>query len=674
MKRLFILLFCLITVSAAAQDFFLAGTRKGLYQVTPASLQKIWDSAGVRKIIKTETAWFFLTDDGVFKSDTLTAFESRNEGLPVKVLKKLHGSEKVFIRKTQMLKDLEVHPDNPDILITATNSTVFLSRDGGAHWQSVGCHTAVNGIKAVCVLDLPDAHGRNRLTVLASHAIYGAAWKQPDVSDTWQPLAEGLTPGPESDEEISDITVQGYRQRREVYAAQTFTSKLYRLDWQTKRFHTVSDWTEGLKDARCLDGLASASLSLIGCKNGGLFEVPLFLPVPQPGSRLTHIELRLKHLPDQPLSAWFPHTATRFGKDVSLSELWLLNEAEKTQHTEYLRRSAGRKGVYMPAHQARTAAGLQKYFDLLERNKLDTLVIDMKDDYGFIRYDSQDEQVQAVGAVRPFVRLEAFTAEARKRNLYLVARIVVFKDKQLYRYQNGRYAVKDRSGRPWQGYKTGRDGRIPIEEHWVDPYNEGVWEYNAAVAQELVQRGFDEIQFDYIRFPTDGENLYEARYPAQEQGMDKESALMSFLAYARAKIKAPLSIDIYGANGWYRTGARTGQEVELLADYVDVICPMFYPSHFRQSFLAYKPAQERPYRIYYWGSYRNKMIARNRVIVRPWTQAFYIPVSYDKKFYDADYVQRQIIGIKDSIDEGYVYWNNSGRYDDIRPDGLPLPD
>ena len=155
--------------------------------------------------------------------------------------------------------------------------------------------------------------------------------------------------------------------------------------------------------------------------------------------------------------------------------------------------------------------------------------------------------------------------------------------------------------------------------------------------------------------------------------MDKESAIMSFLAYAREKIHAPISIDIYGANGWYRTGARTGQEVEVLADYVDVICPMFYPSHFRQSFLAQKPAEERPYRIYQQGSYRNKIIAHNKVIIRPWTQAFYIPVSYDKKYYNEDYVQRQIIGIKDSIDEGYAYWNNSGRYADIRPDGLPLP-
>ena len=522
------------------------------------------------------------------------------------------------------------------------------------------------------MLDLPDAQGNPQLTVLASHSIYGAAWKQPSVSDKWQPLSEGLVPGPESDEEISDIVVYTHQQKQEVYATQTFTGKLYQLDWSAKRFNAVSDWTDSIADARCIDGLSPAAMSIVGTKNGGLFEIPLVLPAPAP-NRLKGIELTLKRIASKPLSAWIPQRMTRLGKAVSLSELWLFDEGEKTRKTDYLRRAAGRKGVYLPAHQARTAAGLQRYFDLLEQNKLDTLVIDMKDDFGFVRYDSQDEEIQAVGAVRPFIQLEDFTAKAKERKVYLVARIVVFKDKQLYRYRKNLYAIKDKSGNPWQGYKT-VDGILePIEEYWVDPYNENVWKYNTAIAQELIRRGFDEVQFDYIRFPTDGENLYAARYPAQEQGMDKESAIMSFLAYAREKIHAPISIDIYGANGWYRTGARTGQEVEVLADYVDVICPMFYPSHFRQSFLAQKPPEERPYRIYQQGSYRNKIIAHNKVVIRPWTQAFYIPVSYDRKYYNEDYVQRQVIGIKDSIDEGYAYWNNSGRYADIRPDGLPLP-
>jgi hypothetical protein len=103
---------------------------------------------------------------------------------------------------------------------------------------------------------------------------------------------------------------------------------------------------------------------------------------------------------------------------------------------------------------------------------------------------------------------------------------------------------------------------------------------------------------------------------------------------------------------------------------------MFYPSHFEQIFLAQNPAVERPYRIYYFGTYRNTVIARNRVIVRPWTQAFKLNVSYDNTYYNKNYVQQQIFGIRDSINRGYMYWNNSGNYENISPDisdTLPYP-
>ena len=211
---------------------------------------------------------------------------------------------------------------------------------------------------------------------------------------------------------------------------------------------------------------------------------------------------------------------------------------------------------------------------------------------------------------------------------------------------------------------------VYFDEYWVDPYCEKVWEYNIQVAKELIERGFDEIQFDYIRFPTDGTNLGQTKYRYQEKGMDMESALISFLSYARENIKAPIGIDIYGSNGWYRSGSRTGQDVELLSEFVDVICPMFYPNHFEQNFLAYQPEIERPYRIYYYGTYRNAQIARDKVLIRPWAQAFYLNVSYDRKYYNKDYVRRQIFGVRDSMNNGYMYWNNSGRYTDISPDIL----
>jgi hypothetical protein len=307
--------------------------------------------------------------------------------------------------------------------------------------------------------------------------------------------------------------------------------------------------------------------------------------------------------------------------------------------------------------------------------------------------------------------VEAFVKEAKAKGIYLVARIVVFKDQVLYAYDGGKYAVWDSSiKRPWQGMKKVKKavalaptppvpglrfegaGTAPapvlagpiqapptaasvpvlpeiqtegIEEYWVDPYSEDVWAYNVAIANEMIARGFDEVQFDYIRFPTDGDNIDAASFRWRDPGMDKESALASFLRYARESIKAPISIDIYGANGWFRSGVRTGQDVELLAKFVDVICPMYYPSHFEQGFLAQAPAVERPYRIYKLGDLRTDAIARGRIVVRPYVQAFYMNVSYDRVWYNLDYVKREVAGVRDAVNLGMTFWNNGGRYDDI---------
>jgi hypothetical protein len=106
-----------------------------------------------------------------------------------------------------------------------------------------------------------------------------------------------------------------------------------------------------------------------------------------------------------------------------------------------------------------------------------------------------------------------------------------------------------------------------------------------------------------------------------------------------------------------------------MAPYVDVICPMYYPSHFEQDFLAHSPERMRPYRIYYQGTRRTARIGRGRIIVRPYVQAFYLNVSYDRKYYDAAYVRLETEGTRDAGTGGLTYWNNSGRYDDI-----PVPE
>jgi hypothetical protein len=328
------------------------------------------------------------------------------------------------------------------------------------------------------------------------------------------------------------------------------------------------------------------------------------------------------------------------------------------------------------------------------------VVIDMKDDYGRLRFTPRDPAIAEKGRVFRPLDIDSFLKDMKGRGIYTTARIVVFKDPVLAAREGGRYAVWDSStNKAWAGYYDQRRKKTTAEqraaeknsaveteilpasdpefeilrtwydERWVDPYSELVWDYVARIACELHQRGFDEIQFDYIRFPTDGINLGNARYRWRDPGMDMESAIVSFLRHIRSRLDAPLSIDIYGANGWYRTGARTGQEVELLSRYVDVICPMYYPSHFEQDFLAQVPEEQRPYRIYFLGTQRTARVGRGRIVVRPYVQAFYLNVSYDRRYYGPAYVRLQVEGIRDAGNPGLTYWNNSGRYEDIpRPE------
>jgi hypothetical protein len=375
---------------------------------------------------------------------------------------------------------------------------------------------------------------------------------------------------------------------------------------------------------------------------------------------------------------------------VSLSELWLLNEDDF-----FPAGVSGREGLYLPVNHAMDNTSLKPYLDIIEDRKLDMVVIDMKDDYGRLRFTPKNREITNWGRVFRPVDIDAFLKEMKNRNIYTVARIVVFKDPEAAKKEGGKYAVWDTANsKPWKGYYDVRRKKSPndraeesnsamaseilpdgdpayeivrtyYDEFWVDPYSEEIWAYNAAVAAELHERGFDEIQFDYIRFPTDGVNLANARYRFQESGMDMDSAIISFLRHIRSRLEAPVSVDIYGANGWYRTGARTGQEVELLSPWVDIICPMYYPSHFEQDFLAQDPPELRPYRIYFQGTQRTLRIARGKIIVRPWVQAFYLNVAYDRKYYDADYVRREVEGVRDSGSGGLTYWNNLGRYEDI---------
>jgi len=702
----------------------LAGTSNGLYSVEPTGFSSL-RSGEVKKILRVKTDphggnpdgyWTILGGDGILVSTDLKRWEQRGQGLPIKTIKVFQDGNKSFLRVPQEIKDLEINPADPRIMVCATKDNVYLSRDQGVSWRNLGSPPyRTNGIKAVASAFMPGgAAPTGTLTVFLSHSTYGVYYIQPDrQNQQWIELNQGIEPleTTGNTDEVSDIIVippKSGEETPEIYISQTFRRRIYRLDWNRKRFNLV--WSDKSVFGT-VDSLFAADNGLYFLYEGTVAFIGF------PDYTFQKRDDILEAIRKVPAQSRMNSAVIRNdnNSEIMLSELWLLDESEPVAPTgnhlvSKVRTSSrtvpqavsqtaspqtalNKEGLYLPVNHAMDSGSLKPYLDVIEKGGLNMIVIDMKDDYGRLRFSARNSAITAKGRVFRPVDIEAFLKDMKSRGIYCIARVVVFKDPEVAKKENGRFAVWDaKNSRQWLGYRderrrksdiSGEDRRNELmkffstdnpdyeivrtfyDEQWVDPYSEEVWEYNAAVAAELHERGFDEIQFDYIRFPTDGVNIGDARYRWQDQGMDMESAILSFLRHVRRRVKAPISIDIYGANGWYRTGARTGQEVELLAPWVDIISPMYYPSHFEQYFLAQEPAELRPWRIYFQGTLRTSRIGRGQIIVRPWVQAFSLNVSYDRKYYNANYVRYQREGVRTAGDGGLMYWNNSGRYEDI---------
>lgn len=664
----------------------LLATESGLCKINANGKQTtLWKEGSVQQILPVENSFYFVTSKGILYTKDLQNFELRNNGLPTYVIKKYKKQETSFETHAQDLKDLAFNPLNPQEMVTATKERVYLTRDGGLNWTNIGSASLrTNGIKAVAVASMKTATpGQNETVVFMAHAILGFWYYKPDVAKPdWLDANRGLEcsdPNNSSDEvsDILPVVVKDDEDNKycEIFLSQTFMPRIYHYDMAAQKSACIYKGTE---PCDTIDSLwqNGNNLSFIAPGKIGSFDMTTNSASDLNSSLKDYIAefTKSKELVN---AAWIPAENVRGLKisgGVLLNELWLLDSGKIL--SPYASKIDGQKSLYVPAYQAHLPGGFEKFKKLILDNKLNSLVIDMKDDYGLMRFDAQDPLLTQKGVVSKYaLDLDKFVKTFKEENIYLIARIVVFKDRNLANYNNGQYAVWDKKyNRQWQGIsgtETLEDGTTQTryyDEHWVDPFCPEVWEYNVTIAKELISRGFDEIQFDYIRFPTDGQNLYNASYRWQSQDMDKEGALRSFLSYARENIDAPIGIDIYGANGWYRSGTRTGQDVETLAQYVDVICPMFYPSHFEHKFMNYYPNEERPYRIYYYGTYRNTVIARDRVVVRPWVQAFFLNVPYDRQFYDKEYVLKEVFGVRDSVDRGYMFWNNIANYVKISPD------
>jgi hypothetical protein len=311
-------------------------------------------------------------------------------------------------------------------------------------------------------------------------------------------------------------------------------------------------------------------------------------------------------------------------------------------------KAANKKSIYLSI--TAIEKNLSKYIDLAKKSEINAFIIDMKDDFGNIYFKANDKTSSEINAQKRVINFKDILNRLKENNIYAIARVVVFKDPKLWAAYNGKYAIRDkRSGSQWKGAEN---------EFWVDPYSEFVHNYNISLSKDIVQLGFDEIQYDYIRFPADGPiNLCYYSFKSDEETY-KSEILIDFLRQAKVILNIPISVDIYGFNSWYFFGNWIGQDIEELSFVVDVISPMLYPSHFGNRFYHNIDVSLRPYKIVKDACSRGTYFVNRSALIRPYLQAFNLL----SPTWGPNYVQYQINGAKESGCSGYVLWNAKGDY------------
>lgn len=316
------------------------------------------------------------------------------------------------------------------------------------------------------------------------------------------------------------------------------------------------------------------------------------------------------------------------------------------------------RGLYVSYFAVGHTELRRQIFELLDTTELNAVVIDAKGDYGWISYPTQVSLAHEIDAARPTAKdFDEVMAQLKARGVYTIARVVTFKDNLLARCYPELAIKIQGNGQMWQDQE---------QQSWCDPFLKPVWDYNVQVAVEAAQKGFDEIQFDYVRFPT----ASRSGAPQFSQEITRESriaAITSFLSVIRGQLQpfgVKVAADTFGYTCWRRDDTLVGQDIERLGHYLDVLSPMLYPSTFGSGIPGYKFAVAHPYEVVYESARRAvERVNRFGCIVRPWIQDF-PDYRFDRRVYGREEIQAQIRGCFDAGSAGFMVWNPNVRYSD----------
>ena len=334
------------------------------------------------------------------------------------------------------------------------------------------------------------------------------------------------------------------------------------------------------------------------------------------------------------------------------------------------------KGIYVSSMftvnlgtDAERVAAFDRLLELVDRTELNTMVVDVKYDSGAILYNFDSELIRGYDTLVPgkkiIVEHLAFLPEYIKKlhehGVYLVARLVAFKDDRLVAVRPD-LAIYNKNGKLYADKSS---------SHWVSPYKQEVWEYLAEVGRQCAGIGFDEINFDYIRFPTD--NISNVDWGPESETTTKTEAITNGVRYLCEQLRACnvyVSADVYGiVMSSPLDASNVGQDFAQMALYMDYLCPMVYPSHYDKSWVSTGDWPDlHPYEVvskslgYGVSSISKIPVYKHCAKIRPWLQDFTADYLGTGRYmvYDADAVAAQISAAYDNGCTGWLLWNAKG--------------
>ena len=320
------------------------------------------------------------------------------------------------------------------------------------------------------------------------------------------------------------------------------------------------------------------------------------------------------------------------------------------------------RAVYFTSWAAGTPSFQKKMFELVDgTTEVNSLIIDVKDYSGRISFPMDDPEIVKSGSVQNRIpEIKKMIGKLHDQGIYVIGRIAVFQDPFIIKV-HPEWAVKNKN--------TGGVWKDSGGAYWVDPDNRDMWKYVSTIAEQSYTVGFDEINFDYVRFPSDGILTASFNKSASTTKAEVMTSFFSYLHDTLSPLNIPISVDVFGQTTSDTGDMGIGQHFEDVLPYFDYVCPMVYPSHYISGFLNFNKPAEHPYAIVKYeldvakarslkdSTSSSTEIIYKPAVIRPWLQAFDLGAVYTPNM-----VHEQIQASLDAGAKGWMLWNAGSVY------------